>query len=279
MTYAYHLIPSLDCNDMKGSCMRQSKVLSKLKASGFVRMASLGHYLPFYIRYAAHFVFDGIWFGLEQRAMVDREFQSILAMCRQHDINCMVRPPTLERTLLYLDLEDGATGFMIPFMSTEEIARHVVDCAKFPPMGNRGIDGAGIDGDFGIEVWRDGSTYFDDANRETFIVGQIETVEGLRNVDQIASVEGIDVVFIGPADLTRRLETDPNVNWTLDDAITRVSDAAERDGKAWGITAGTPEQIAYYRGLGAGLVPWGGDFNLMKVLEACSKDLDSIPGS
>lgn len=259
--------------------MRKSKVLSKLRSSGFVRMAGLGHYLPFYIRYAAHFRFDGLWFDLEHRAMDSREVQSILAMCRQHDIDCMVRPPTLERTRLYRYLEDGATGFMIPFMSTADTARHVVDCTKFPPLGNRGIDGAGIDGDFGIEVWNEGSTYFEDANRETFIVGQIETVEGLRNVDAIAAVEGIDVVFIGPADLTRRLETDPNVNWTLDDAISRVSDAAERHGKAWGITAGTPEQVANYRNLGASLVPWGGDFNLMKVLEQCSKDLDAIPGA
>lgn len=259
--------------------MRPSKVLSKLRSSGFVRMAGLGHYLPFYIRYAAHFKYDGLWFDLEHRAMDSREVQSILAMCRQHNIDCMVRPPTLERTRLYRYLEDGATGFMIPFMSTADIARHVVDCTKFPPLGNRGIDGAGIDGDFGIEVWKEGTTYYEDANRETFIVGQIETVEGLRNVDAIAAVEGIDVVFIGPADLTHRLETDPNVNWTLDDAISRVSEAAERHGKAWGITAGTPEQVANYRGLGASLVPWGGDFNLMKVLEQCSKDLDAIPGA
>ncbi len=259
--------------------MRKSKVLSKLNSSGFVRMAGLGHYLPFYIRYAAHFKYDGLWFDLEHRAMDAREVQSILAMCKQHDIDCMVRPPTLERTRLYRYLEDGATGFMIPFMSTADVARHVVDCTKFPPLGNRGIDGAGLDGDFGIEVWNEGTTYFEDANRETFIVGQIETVEGLRNVDAIAAVEGIDVVFIGPADLTHRLETDPNVKWTLDDAISRVSDAAERHGKAWGITAGSPEQVAHYRSLGASLVPWGGDFNLMKVLEQCSKDLDAIPGA
>ncbi len=125
--------------------MRKSKVLTKLRSSGFVRMAGLGHYLPFYIRYAAHFKYDGLWFDLEHRAMDSREVQSILAMCRQHDIDCMVRPPTLERTRLYRYLEDGATGFMIPFMSTAEIARHVVDCTKFPPLGNRGIDGAGLD--------------------------------------------------------------------------------------------------------------------------------------
>ena len=264
---------------LKGNSMRASKVLSKIRSSGFVRMAALGHYLPFYIRYAAHFGYDGIWFDLEHRAFDDREVQSILSMCHQYDIDCMIRPPTLERTRLYRYLEDGASGFMIPFTSTEEIARHVVDCTKFPPLGNRGIDGAGVDGDFGIDVWKDGSTYFDDANQETFIVGQIETVEALRNVDTIAAVTGIDVVFVGPADLTRRLKADPEVNLTLDEAISLVADAANKHGKAWGITAGSAEQVAHYRKLGATLVPWGGDFNLIKVLEECSKDLDKIPGA
>ena len=108
--------------------MRQSKVLKKIRSGGFVRLCSMGHYLPFYIRYASHFNYDGLWFDLEHRAMDAREVQSVLAMCRQHDIDCMIRPPTLERTRLYRYLEDGAAGFMIPFMSTPEIAEHVVNC-------------------------------------------------------------------------------------------------------------------------------------------------------
>ena len=87
--------------------------------------------------------------------MDSREVQSILALCHQYDIDCMIRPPSLERTKLYRYLEDGATGFMIPFMSTPEIAQHVVDCTKYPPLGNRGIDGAGLDADFGIEAWKE----------------------------------------------------------------------------------------------------------------------------
>ena len=259
--------------------MRHSKVLSKLGSSRFVRMAALGHYLPFFIRYAAQFRYDGIWFDLEHRAMDSREVQSILALCHQYDIDCMIRPPSLERTKLYRYLEDGAPGFMIPFMSTQEISQHVLDCTKYPPLGNRGIDGAGLDADFGIEAWKENSTFLDDSNKETFIVGQIETVEALRNIDAIAEVEGIDVLFIGPADLTRRLEVSTDVNWTLDDAIVFVSEAAKRNKKAWGITAGTPEMVTHYQSLGASVVPWGGDFSLMNILKECSQDLDKISGA
>jgi 4-hydroxy-2-oxoheptanedioate aldolase len=263
----------------KGMIMRDSKVLSKIRGLGFARMASMGHYLPFYIRYAAHYKFDAIWLDLEHRAMDAREVQSILAMCQHHNIDCMVRPPTLERTRLYRYLEDGATGFMIPFMSTPEIAEHVVNCVKFPPAGNRGIDGAGIDGDFGIDVWHDDTTYYTDANKETFIVGQVETIEALENINEIAAVDGIDVLFIGPADLTHRLTTSSETDWTIEDAIRLVSEAAKRHNKAWGITAASPEQVAHYRSLGAQMVPWGSDFSLMKVLEQCSLDLDKIPGA
>jgi 2-keto-3-deoxy-L-rhamnonate aldolase RhmA len=239
----------------------------------------MGHFLPFFVRYAAHYKYDGIWFDLEHRNFDDREVQTVLALCHQFDIDCMVRPPTLERTRLYRYLEDGAAGLMIPFTSTPELAAHIVESAKFPPAGNRGIDGAGMDANFGIGVWTPDTTYFEDANRETFIVGQIETVEALDNLEAIAQTPGLDVLFIGPADLSRRLSVSETTRMTLDDAIARVSETAARHGKAWGITAGSPEQIARYRQMGAQLVPWGGDFSLMKILQECSADLDRIPGA
>lgn len=257
--------------------MRKSKVVAKLRNNEFARICALGHFLPFYVRYAAHYRYDGIWFDLEHRAMDDREVQGILTLCQKYDIDCMVRVPTLERTRLYRYLEDGASGLMIPFMSTPEIAHQVVDAAKFPPVGNRGIDGASLDGDYGIDVWSPETTYFTEANDQTFIVGQIETPEALENLDKIASVEGIDLLFIGPADLGHRLSVS-ETNVTLADAIEQVADAAARHGKAWGITAGSPEDIARYRERGAQIVPWGGDFSLMKVLEQCSADLDRVVG-
>ena len=89
--------------------MRKSKMLQKFRSGGFARVCGLGHYLPFYIRYAAHYKFDGIWLDLEHRAMDAREVQAIIMMCLHNDIDCMVRAPTLERTKLYRYLEDGAS--------------------------------------------------------------------------------------------------------------------------------------------------------------------------
>jgi len=252
--------------------MRESKALKKIRNGECVRVCAMGHYLPFFVRYAAHYRYDAIWLDLEHRAMEQREVQSLLAMCHQHDIDCMVRSPKLERTGLYRYLEDGAAGLMIPFASDADIARHVVESVKFPPEGNRGIDGAGLDADFGLDTWKPDTTYTKDANAQTFIVAQIETAEAIDNLDEIAAVPGIDVLFVGPADLGLRLGEGED----LDERIAMVAEAARQHGKAWGLPAGTPELLGKYRGMGAQFLVHGGDFALMKVLEEGSAALDQM---
>ena len=141
--------------------MRTSKTLARIRNKETVRMCSLGHFIPAYVRHAAHFGFDCIWLDLEHRLISEREVQSLLAFAHLSDIDIMVRAPTLEKTGLYRYLEDGAAGLMIPHVSTPEKAAMLVDAVKFPPIGNRGIDGAGLDSDFLID---DYETFPDRAN-------------------------------------------------------------------------------------------------------------------
>jgi len=255
--------------------VRKSKVLAKLRSGQFARMAATGHFLPFFVRYAARFGYDGIWLDLEHRTMNDREVQAMIQACYYNDIDCMVRPQTVGRSHLYHYLEDGAAGFMVPFVSTSAIARQVVEAIKFPPQGNRGVDGAGLDGDYGIDVWKPDTTYFEDANRETFFVAQIETLEAVENLEEIAAVPGVDCIFIGPGDLGLRLRAGGSP-LTLPDVVERVAAAAKQNGISWGVTSGSVEDLARYRRLGAQIVPWGGDFALMNVLRQCSEQLDGV---
>ncbi len=257
--------------------MRRSKVLAKFRRGDFARACSLGHFLPFYIRHAAHCEYDGIWLDLEHRAMAEREVQTLLALAHYNDIDCMVRPPTVERGQLYRYLEDGATGFMIPFVSTAETERHVVNSVKFPPVGNRGLDGAGLDGDYFLEGGHPGSTFTDDANRETFIVAQIETPEAVAKVEEIASVPGIDCLFIGPADLGLRLShAQGDAAMTMDAAVERVAAAAHAHQKAWGIAVGSHDDLVRYRQKGAQLLPWGSEFSLVEMLRTRQKEIDAL---
>ena len=107
--------------------MRKSKLLEKIRAGRCARICGLGHYLPFFVRYAAHHGYDAIWLDLEHRAMEQREVQSLLALCHACDIDCMLRSPTLERTRLYRYFEDGATGLMMPLVAAAAQASGIVE--------------------------------------------------------------------------------------------------------------------------------------------------------
>jgi 2-keto-3-deoxy-L-rhamnonate aldolase RhmA len=253
--------------------MRRSKTVAKLRESKFVRCTALGHVIPAYFQMASANGYDCIWFDLEHRAMDDREVQLMLAYAHLADIDVMVRTPTLEKQKLYRDLEDGASGIMVPHCNTKARAEFVRDAIKFPPLGDRGLDGAGFDSNF---LYSDISTYQADANAETFLVCQIETLEALDNAADIASVEGVDMLFIGPGDLGMRLKHDPRGR-TLDDAMDIVSAACEKHGKHWAITSGTMEEITERRRRGAKMIPWGGDFGFLKAgLEARGRELEEM---
>lgn len=255
--------------------MRKSKTLAKLRSGQPVRMCALGHYIPAFIRHAAHFGYDCIWLDLEHRLIDEREVQAIMALSHLADIDCMVRAPTLEKTRLYRYLEEGATGLMIPLVSTAEKARMLVDAVKFPPLGERGLDGAGLDGDYYVG---DRAGYVDSANRETFLVVQIETPQAVENVEQIAAVEGVDGMFIGPGDLSMRLERG-KTTLTMDQAMERVAQAAAQHGKAWGCPGGTPERVQELFEQGARLIAFGSEYQaIMQLLEHCSQDLTRVYG-
>ena len=258
---------------LKGTTLRKSKTLAKLRAGKPVRMCSLGHFIPAYIRLASHFGYDCIWLDLEHRAMSEREVQSLLAYFHLYDIDCMLRPPTIENARLYRYLEDGAAGLMIPRVSTPEEARALARAVKFPPLGDRGLDGAGLDADFYLQG---GEDYVEDANRETFLVVQIETPQAVEHVEEIAAVPGVDGMFVGPGDLGMRIRRTQS-DLTLEAAYQRVAAAAAQDGKAWGCPAGSREQVQKLKEQGAQLIAYGGDFGaFMEMLKSRSADLDGI---
>jgi len=209
--------------------MRKSITLARIRAGDPVKSCVLGHFIPAYVCHAARAGYDCIWLDMEHRAQTVREIQALLAFSHLYDIDIMLRPPTLEKTALYRYLEDGAAGLMIPHVSTAEKARMLVDAVKFPPIGDRGLDNAGLDADFHIH---DADEYVAWANKETFLTVQIETPEAVRNVDAIAAVEGVDVLFVGPGDLGLRLRQSGEM--TLDEAWEAVAAACKKHGKAFG---------------------------------------------
>lgn len=251
--------------------MRTSKTLAKIRNNDVVQMCSLGNFIPSYVRHAAHFGYDCIWLDLEHRLIDEREVQLLLTLSHLCDIDIMLRSPSLEKTRLYRYLEDGAAGLMIPHVSTPEKAQMLVDAVKFPPIGDRGLDGAGLDSDF---LLQGGVDYPQQANEQTFLVVQIETPEAVENVDAIAAVEGVDGMFVGPGDLGLRIRT-LDTDLTLETALERVAAAAAKHGKAWGCPVPSQEELQLRRSQGAQILARGGDFMaVMRSLETWAKDFE-----
>jgi 2-keto-3-deoxy-L-rhamnonate aldolase RhmA len=164
---------------------------------------------------------------------------------------------------------------MIPHVSTAERAQQLVQAVKFPPLGDRGLDGSGLDGDFYINL---PATYPQDANRETFLVVQIETPQALDNVDAIAAVPGVEVLFLGPGDLSLRLNCTPAVeDPQIMAAQRRIAAAARRHGKAWGRPAGNAEDVRRIVDLGGQFIAFGSiHWAIFRNLQQCQAEFDRL---
>lgn len=255
--------------------MRSSKTLAKLRAGQPVRMCVLGHFIPPYVHFAARAGFDCIWLDLEHKLIDEREVQALLTHFHLADIDCMLRPPTVEKARLYRYLEDGASGLMIPHVSTVAQAEALVKAVKFPPLGDRGLDGVGFDNRYQMT---EPAAYAEAANRETFLVVQIETPEAVNNVEAIAALSGISGLFVGIGDLGLRLGKYKNMP-SLDDCIARVAAAAAQYGKAWGLPVRTAEQLKQYHDQGAQLLAHGSEYGALKgMIDASARNFDAALG-
>ncbi len=153
-------------------------------------------------------------------------------------------------------LDMGACGVMVPYVSTAAEARAAVAAMRYPPHGIRGVAkfnrGAGFGGDF--------EDYYAHANERLLTVIQIETVEAINNIDAIAAVDGADVLFVGPTDLSYNMGIrDQLESAQFKDALKKVSDAARKHGKAAGILVHAPQLVPMVRELGYTFTAFGSD--------------------
>jgi 2-keto-3-deoxy-L-rhamnonate aldolase RhmA len=115
----------------------------------------------------------------------------------------MVRPASDRPEAILAALDRGAAGVQVPHVSTAAQAEAIVRAVKYEPRGNRGLGTSVRAAGYGIEL--DIAEYIAKANRETIVCVQIEDREGLANVGEIAAVPGVDIVFVGPMDLSQAL--------------------------------------------------------------------------
>lgn len=175
---------------------------------------------------------DFLWIDLEHRPYGTHEVRWMPLICRQAGCSTMIRVPGLDSNWIKKSLDIGANTIMVPQVNTADEAKRAVEYAKYPPEGTRGISPmwtAMLD-----VTWDE---YLPVANDETALVLQIETPQGIENLAEIAAVDGVDVVFAGPADLSASMGfigqfEHPDLLRFLADFPKRVADC----GKPAGIT-------------------------------------------
>lgn len=141
-------------------------------------------------------------------------------------------------------LDAGAWGVVVPMVNAREEAQRAVECAKYPPLGTRSIGGAFGPYGFGVTDW---PGYARTANDEIIVAVQIESIQALKNLDEILSVPGIDVAFVGPNDLHAQLGLTPSSDGAepeFVDALERIKAAARKHHVAPGIFSGNGEAAA-----------------------------------
>lgn len=153
-------------------------------------------------------------------------------------------------------LDMGALGVMVPYVSTVAETRAAVSAMRYPPHGVRGVAkfnrGAGFGGDF--------EEYYAHAHERLVTVIQIETVEAIKNIDEIAAVDGADVLFVGPTDLSYNMGIrDQLESAQFTEALKKVSDAAKKHGKAAGILVHNNALVPKVRDLGYTFTALGSD--------------------
>lgn len=159
----------------------------------------------------------------------------------------IVRVPGSRSDLVGKVLDVGAAGIQVPSVSSKEQVLEVLDKCKFFPKGHRGVCRNVRAADFSA-MPRD--QYFSSSN-ETLVVIQLEGKEGLDNFDSIISCEGIDVIFIGPYDLSQSLGIPGQVDHPMiKDAISDIVKKAAEKGIIIGTYCDTPQQFSFYKELG-----------------------------
>jgi 4-hydroxy-2-oxoheptanedioate aldolase len=220
--------------------MRRSRVLEKLRAGEVVSCFKINLDSVRSAEVAAMQGFDCIWTDVEHTATDWSLIESQVYVAKAYDADLMVRVRRGSYSEYSAPLELDASGLLVPHVMSLEDAKQVVRMTRFHPLGLRALDGGNADGGYcTIGV----AEYLQTANEQRFVAIQIEDPEPLEELDAIAALPGIDMLFFGPGDFSQALGVpgdlrDPRVI----EAQKLVAQAAIKHGK-FAATVATPDTL------------------------------------
>ena len=213
-----------------------------------------------------------VLYDMEHTGLGFETLKTQFALCRGLDIVPMARVPRGEYHFIARALDIGALGVMVPMVGTRTEAEQIVACTRYPPLGRRGaaFGFAHDDYEAGDVVGKMAALH-----ERTLVIAQIETDEGLRNVDAIAAVPGVDALWIGQFDLTNFLGIPAQFQHPeYLAAVDRVVAACVSNGKAAAILATDERWARDYAAKGFRLMAYGVDQSMLQ--EALRRGLDVL---
>ncbi len=186
--------------------------------------------------------FDGVWLEGEHGPVDAAELGNLTRACDIWGMTSVVRINQNDQGLIYRTLDRGAQGIVVPHVNTKEEAQNLVDGGKFAPIGYRGMytsrQGFGV------------PDYLQIANDETLLIILIEDIVAVRNLDEILTVDHIDVFFVAPSDLATSMGhigdlQHPDVQGTIDDTLACIQAAGRVAG-----TLANNDNVAKYAAAG-----------------------------
>ena len=215
--------------------------------------------------------FDFLFLDMEHSMFDYDTIGSLAQMALACGICPLVRPTDTTYAHVARALDSGAQGVIIPRVDTRAQAEAAVSFAKYPPLGRRG---AGGDGRNAYER-RSALQAVEESNSESLVVLQIESTDGLANLDAIASTPGVDVLLIGPQDLSISLGVHGNfTDPTFIEAAQRVVDAGVRHGVATGMVEKDPAAFERWHTMGMRFLVCSSDSNYLR--EGAARDVQTL---
>ena len=243
--------------------MRKSRVKMKLRQDQPVLITALQFVDPAVFELTSLMGFDGIWMDLEHHFLSLETASHLMRAARVGTSDIVARPAKGEFMRMGRMLEAGAQGIMYPRCESADEAAEVVRWAKFAPLGQRGFDSGNPDTPYcGIPPLQ----YLHEANEETFIIIQLESPQAVERAGEIAQVEGVDALMLGPADFSVLSGIPCQWNHPLiDDALRQIAAAARAAGKHWGSPGFGLDRTQELLDRGARLLFAGGDLLMVKA--------------
>ena len=202
-----------------------------------------------------------IIFDMEHGGLSLEQFKTLATISNANKIAPFIRIPEVSYNYVARALDLGASGIMVPMINTPEDALKIVNASKYPPHGKRGA-GFGFAHDNYIN--RSPLSYIEKANNSNINIIQIETKIALENVREIASIGGVDCLWVGHFDLTNFLGIPGDFTSKIYlNAINKIVAAADLYKKSVGIMVNSKEELETYSKLGFNMIAVGTEMNIL----------------